>query len=442
MKRKYLLTFIILIFLILISYTPLSYCSLFTFYNIETHDNPFTNYSLYRSFGFYEDDKIKLYPNYLPNKHLQKEIIQILEEKGYKYKENFLEADLVIFLFSSNEFAKTTESIPIYQSNNKTTTYSGHIGMTHFSGNVYTFGSGSWTSITVTKNRYYPYVYISFLENLSRSCEKVWEGAGFTSTRKSDIEKYGSEIVKRILKKFPEMSYVGEGTKEIIKETAARKENENINYLIDKIKEKDKQEKNESTISKASQSQIISKTDVELAKQYNFRKTNWGMNQTEVIQCEENVSIFLKDYSKDNILIFQGYANGIPCYILYEFANGKLTQTAYWFYYFDKSLSNKNDYISEYSNLKENLTKKYGTPLIDQQNWNNNLYRNDSKNWGLAISLGHLNVISRWETADTEIELVLWGKDDSINLSIVYTSKELKDLIEKIDESNKSLEDF
>ena len=173
MKRNYLLTFLLLIILILVSFASQGYCSLFTRYSIETHDNPFAYYSLYRSFGFYEDDKTKLSTDYLPNKHLQKEIIQILEEKGYEYKEDFIEADLVIFLFSSNEYAKTTASIPIYQSNSKTTTYSGHIGMTHFYGNAYTFGGGTWTNITVTKNRYYPYVYMSFIENISKTCEKV-----------------------------------------------------------------------------------------------------------------------------------------------------------------------------------------------------------------------------------------------------------------------------
>lgn len=423
----------------LVSYGSKGYCSLFTIYNIETHDNPFADYSLYRSFGFYEDDKTKLYADYLPNKHLQKEIIQILEEKGYEYKKDFIIADLVIFLFSSNEYAKTTESFPIYQSSNKFSTYSGNIGMTHFHGNVNTFGGGTWTNITVTKNRYYPYVYMGFIENISKTCEKVWEGAGFISTRKSNIEKYGCEIVTRILKKFPEMTCIYNESEEVNEEIVKRKANEKIDSLINKIKEK--QNPGSGEINNTNQLEVSPRIEKESPSQYDFRKTTWGMSQIEVEQAEEGVSVFQGEYSKKSELVFQGDASGIPCYIFYEFAEGKLTQTAYWFYYFDKSHSNKNDYISDYSNLKEKLTKKYGNPFTDQKTWNNNLYKNDSKNWGVAISLGHLSVTTKWRTPATEIALVLWGKDDGISLAILYTSKELKNLAEKTKE-NKSLDDF
>ena len=108
MKRNYLLTFLLLIILVLVNFASQGYCSLFTRYSIETHDNPYADYSLYGSFGFYEDDKTKLSSDYLPNQYLQMEIIKILEEKGYKYKENFIEADLVMFLFSSNEYSTST----------------------------------------------------------------------------------------------------------------------------------------------------------------------------------------------------------------------------------------------------------------------------------------------------------------------------------------------
>jgi len=431
MKRNHLLIFLLLIILILVSFTSQGYCSLFTRYNIETHDNPYADYSLYRSFGFYEDDKTKLSSDYLPNKYLQIEIIQILEEKGYQYKEDFIEADLVIFLFSSNEYAKSTSSIPIYQSNNSNSNYSGYIGGNYFHGNINTFGGGTWNSITVTKNRYYPFVGMSFIDNLSKTYEKVWEGSGITSTRKSDIEKYGCEIVKRVLEKFPKMSYVYEETKESTQKIAARKGNEKINNLVDKIKEKNNQGNED----------IVYKTNQPIA-QYNFRKTIWGMNQSEVTQSEEGVSKFLKDYSEESRLFFQGDASGIPCYIFYEFSEGKLTQTAYWFYSLDKSHDDKDVYISDYFNLKEKLTKKYGNPSIDKQIWDNDLYKNDSKKWGVAISLGHLYIITGWETSVTEIGLVLNGKDNGVNLYILYTSKELKNLMKKVNESNKSRDDF
>jgi len=437
MKRNYLLTFLLLIILILVSFASQGYCSLFTRYSIETHDNPYTDYSLYRSFGFYEDDKTKMSSDYLPNKHLQMEIIKLLEEKGYKYKENFIEADLVMFLFSSNEYSSSTSSVPIYQSNNQYSHYSGSIGGNYFHGNINTFGGGSWNSITVTKNRYYPYVGMSFIDNLSKTYEKVWEGSGITSSRKSDIEKYGCEIIERILEEFPEMSYVYHKTEEKVE----KKGNEKINNLLNELKNRDSQS-DKSTGNATNKSTLDTTLNSELKTDYDFRKTTWGMNQSEVMQSEEGVSKFLKDYDEGGRILFQGDASGIPCYIFYEFSEGKLTQTAYWFYSLDKSHDDKDVYISDYFNLKEKLTKKYGNPSVNKQIWNNDLYKNDSKKWGVAISLGHSYIITRWETSVTEIGLVLSGKDNGVNLYILYTSKELKDLMKKVNENNKSRDDF
>lgn len=436
MKRKHLLIFLLLIILILISFTSQGYCSLFTRYDIETHDNPYADYSLYRSFGFYEDDKTKMSSDYLPNKHLQMEIIKLLEEKGYKYKESFMEADLVMFLFSSNEYAESTSSRPIYQPNNSNSSYSGYIGGNYFHGNINTFGGGTWNSITVTKNRYYPYVGMSFIDNLSKTYEKVWEGSGFTSTRKSDLEKYGCEIIERILKEFPEMSYVYHKTEEKVE----KKGNEKINKLLNELKNKDSQT-DKSIGNTTNKSTLNTTLNSELKTDYDFRKTTWGMNHEEVMQSEENLSTFLEDYRTESELAFQGEASGIPCYILYEFTEDKLTNSVYWFNISDKFYDDKNNHISDYSNLKEKLIGKYGNPSMDKQTWDNDLYKNNPENWGVAISLSHLSFITGWDTSTTLIGLFLNGEDNGVNLCISYKSKELKDLDEKTNE-NKSLDDF
>ncbi len=437
MRRNYLLPFLILIILILISFTSQGYCSLFTRYSIETHDNPNADYSLYRSFGFYEDDKTKMSSDYLPNKYLQIEIIQILEEKGYQYRDDFIEADLVMFLFSSNEYAKSTSSIPIYQSNNQYSHYSGSISGNYFHGNINTFGGGSWNNITVTKNRYYPYVGMSFIDNLSKHYEKIWEGSGVTSTRKSNIEKYGCEIIKRILEEFPEMSYVYRKAKKKVE----KKGNEKINNLLNELKNKDSQN-DKNNVNKTNHPISNTTLNLNIKTDYDFRKINWGMNHAEVMQSEENVSTFLEDYRTENELVFQGDASGIPCYILYEFTEDKLTNSVYWFNISDKSYNNKNDHVSEYYNLKEILITKYGNPSIDKQTWDNDLYKDNPENWGIAISLGHSSFITGWETSTTLIGLFLNGEDGGVNLSISYASKELKDLKENANKNNTSLDDF
>ena len=204
MNKNKVRSVFLLTFLMIFCFTSFGNCSIFSRYNIETHDNPEINCSRYHSFGFYEDKDTKSLPDYLPNKHLQLEIIKQLEKKGYKHIKNFRTADLVIFLFSSNEYSESASSIPIYQSNNSHSHYSGFIGSKYFHGNINSYGGNSWKSITVTKHRYYPYVGISFIENKTENHEKAWEGSGITATRKSNIEKYGCNIIKKILDKFPE----------------------------------------------------------------------------------------------------------------------------------------------------------------------------------------------------------------------------------------------
>jgi len=64
--------------------------------------------------------------------------------------------------------------------------------------------------------------------------------------------------------------------------------------------------------------------------------------------------------------------------------------------------------------------------------WENELYKNDKSNWGLAISIGHLSYNSVWETSTTDIELALDGNNYKVNLRVRYTSKELKEWADKI----------
>jgi hypothetical protein len=278
---------------------------------------------------------------------------------------------------------------------------------------------------------------MSFIDNLSQTYEKVWEGSGITSTRKSNLEKYGCEITKRILEEFPEMSYVYHKTEEKVE----KKGNEKINNLLNELKNKDNQS-DKSIGNTTNQATSNTTLNSKLKMEYDFRKTNWGMNHEEVMQSEENVSTYLKDYRTESELVFQGDACGIPCYILYEFAGGKLTQTAYWFNISDKSYDNKNNHISDYSNLKEKLIKKYGNPSMDKETWNNDLYKNNPENRGVAISLGHLNYITGWKTPTTLIGLFLNGEDNGVNLYIAYASKELKGLKENANKDNNSLDDF
>jgi len=103
--------------------------------------------------------------------------------------------------------------------------------------------------------------------------------------------------------------------------------------------------------------------------------------------------------------------------------------------------TNKNDYITDYNDFKEILTKKYGSPKNEQTLWKNDLYKDDHSHWGLAISIGHLKYFSAWETDNTEILNFLSGDNYHILCGVQYRSKSLKEIEIKGNEK-KALKQF
>jgi len=159
-----------------------------------------------------------------------------------------------------------------------------------------------------------------------------------------------------------------------------------------------------------------------------FRKADWGMSIEEVKKTEETE--ILKE--TNDVLVYETTLAGYQALVAYIFAGNKLTRAKYSFI---EDHSNKNDYISDYSNLKTLLTKKYGNPYEDETFWKNDLYRDDYSDWGFAISLGHLFYYAKWDSESTDIVAILQGENYQIETIIEYTSKDLENQEEKIREA-------
>jgi hypothetical protein len=127
----------------------------------------------------------------------------------------------------------------------------------------------------------------------------------------------------------------------------------------------------------------------------------------------------------------------MPCLISYYFAENQLVAGRYIFL---SEHSNKNLYINDYDDIKESLIKKYGQPNVDRPVWNNDLYKNDPSEWGMAISVGHLSYTAGWQLANTQIILHLGGDNYDITLGLDYhsTLKSHEDLRTKAKEKAES----
>ena len=154
-----------------------------------------------------------------------------------------------------------------------------------------------------------------------------------------------------------------------------------------------------------------------------FRGASWGMSKAQ-IKAKEPGEPKIKT---DDIICYEGSVAGMDTLIAYIFVKDKLVRAKYLF---SMSHSNKNDYISDYHNLKEALTKKYDQPKEEKAEWRNDLYERNYSDWGFAVSLGHLFYYSQWGTQDTDVVLKLYGENYVISLDIQYSSQDLKKLEE------------
>lgn len=153
-----------------------------------------------------------------------------------------------------------------------------------------------------------------------------------------------------------------------------------------------------------------------------YGKTRWGMTPKQV------EGLFPEGVEADGpILVGTTIAN----------------QTALVSYMFDDSLrlyravviftnrySEENKYIFQYRQIKDLLAEKYGVPVLDDKFWANDLFRDDPKRWGRAISTGQLEMFAKWEVGDTEVFLKCAGNDYKVFITINYSSRSLSKAME------------
>lgn len=57
------------------------------------------------------------------------------------------------------------------------------------------------------------------------------------------------------------------------------------------------------------------------------------------------------------------------------------------------------------------LQKIPRAPRKDQAFWSNDLYKDDYSEWGTAVACGHLSKFTTWKTADSNINVALYGEN-------------------------------
>lgn len=146
-----------------------------------------------------------------------------------------------------------------------------------------------------------------------------------------------------------------------------------------------------------------------------FRQINWGMSVEEVKDIE---GLKVLD-ENENMFVYAVKIADREAFLFYKHVNNEVVQGGYSF---QQRYDDKNDYISDYEELKHKLTEEYGGPVIDEVLWKNDKYREDLDSHGLAVGMGYLIYWADWDAGDTKIELALHGNNDLHVLAMNYAS--------------------
>ena len=167
---------------------------------------------------------------------------------------------------------------------------------------------------------------------------------------------------------------------------------------------------------------------------YDFRKTRWGMSLSEV-KSSENADyigagiIEIGDDEKyDTSLVYEDKIGGLDVTILYIFTNEKLSQAIYQF---KSRYSDPDTYLVNFNKMVEAYKKKYGAPWEVKEEWKNEKYKNDPDKVGQALTEGHINYATTWQTLETEITVGL-NKGNDISLYVYYLSKHYDEKYERL----------
>lgn len=102
--------------------------------------------------------------------------------------------------------------------------------------------------------------------------------------------------------------------------------------------------------------------------------------------------------------------------IVYHFKN-KVNMTAFLF--------KSNDSITEFLAVKKLIDTKYGA-LQYKLHWSNDLYKDDTKYWEMAIKLGHLTVYHTATFGNVTIIHKLYGQNYSMYHVLIYMYNPLR----------------
>ena len=138
---------------------------------------------------------------------------------------------------------------------------------------------------------------------------------------------------------------------------------------------------------------------------YDFKQFYWGASVEEITKIEGEPDNIVELSQNQTVLIYDTIAVNLDMELAYYICDEGL----YCVIYHSKEIhSVYSKYIDDYDFCKKALTKKYGVPLFDMEEWSNNIkkqqYGNDR---GTALLDGFLSYHTGYTTPTSHIMISL-----------------------------------
>ncbi len=160
-----------------------------------------------------------------------------------------------------------------------------------------------------------------------------------------------------------------------------------------------------------------------------FKSYKDAQSSSDKMEKDKELKKIINPPGRFSILRYEDYIWGFDCDICYWFVEDKLVQGCYSL---DENILHEDPLIEDYEELKRLLTKKYGRPTMDKEEWKDDLAKRNELNRETAINKGCLEYRTGWETSTTKISMVISGYKNENYIQITYNSKELAGWAEQL----------
>jgi hypothetical protein len=171
-----------------------------------------------------------------------------------------------------------------------------------------------------------------------------------------------------------------------------------------------------------------------------LRGVRWGMTQQQVRARESGAPRESRGSNGERVMEYRAVPFArLSGRLFYFFVDGKLVRAKYLV---EAEHDNLNDFIGDFRSVDAHLREMRGKPAAERAVWTNDSTQTEPKSYleqdrsspadilpsdklvGLAVSLGHLKLFTRWESARTSTLHGLTGENSRIIHQVEQSSAE------------------